>query len=97
MMPVAWSIAGVLLSFLFAGFALARSRAPGGFYDAAVYGLTPASHRRYAFLAGCFALAFAATWALHAPVLALWVFAAFVVIAVLYLTSFLRGFTEDDD
>jgi hypothetical protein len=97
MVPMAWSIAGVLLSLALAVFALTRSRTPGGFYDAEIYGMTPVSHRRYALVAVCFALVFAATLALHAGALALWTFAAMTVVAVLYLSSFLRGFTEDDD
>jgi hypothetical protein len=92
-----WSIAGIILSLLLAVFAFSRSRAPGGFYDAQVYGMTPPAHRRAAMVAACFALAFVATWVLRATGPALWIFALFVVGSVLYLTSFLRGFTEDDE
>jgi hypothetical protein len=94
---VGWSIAGIVLSLLLAGFAFSRSRAPGGFYDAEVYEMTAAAHRRVAMVAGCFALGFAATWALRASGPSLWIFALFVVGSVLYLTSFLRGFTENDE
>jgi hypothetical protein len=94
---MAWSVAGLILSLLLAGFAFVRSRAAGGFYDAGVYGMTSSAHRRAAITASCFALGFAATWAFAAPGAAFWIFAAFIVGAVTYLSSFLRGFTEDDD
>jgi hypothetical protein len=96
-LQMVWSITGFVLSLVLMTFALRRSRAPGGFYDRDVYGMTPATHRRVAYAAACFALAFAATLSVRGLPAGAWLFGTFVLGAVLYLTSFLRGFTEDDD
>jgi hypothetical protein len=93
-----WDIAGAVASILLALAAAARSRSPGGFYDAEVYGMTPRSHRRYAIVASAFALAFFAVagwWPRSGATI--WLFAAFVLFAVFYLTSYLRGAYESDD
>jgi hypothetical protein len=93
-----WDVAGAIASLLLALAAQARSRSAGGFYDAEVYGMTPYSHRRYALIALGFALAFFAVarwWPRSAATI--WVFAAFVLFAVFYLTSYLRGADESDD
>jgi hypothetical protein len=93
-----WDVAGAIASLLLALAAQARSRSAGGFYDAEVYGMTPYSHRRYALIALGFALAFFAVarwWPRSAATI--WVFAAFVLFAVFYLTSYLRGAYESDD
>ena len=93
-----WPIAGALASLLLAAVAYQRSRAPGGFYDRDVYGMTPVAHRRYAVLGAAFALAYLslAGWAPQSAA-TIWLSAAFVLVAVFYLTSFLRGASGDDD
>lgn len=93
-----WELALAIASLLLAAAAFMRSRAVGGFYDADVYGMTPDAHRRYAAIALAFALAFfaVAVW-WPRSVATIWLGAAFVLFAVIYLTSFLRGATESDD
>lgn len=87
-----------ILALLLAGAAYLRSRSTGGFYDREIYAMTPKTQRRY----GLIALAFAAVFAVAAfwNVLAgatIWLDAAFVLFAVFYLTSYLRGAHEDDE
>ncbi|MGA7745679.1 MAG: hypothetical protein WCA52_01570, partial [Candidatus Aquilonibacter sp.] len=78
--------------------AYVRSRGSGGFYDNEVYGMTAHTHRRYALAAAAFALAFFAVgWWWPRTGATIWLFAAFVLFAVFYLTSYLRGASESDD
>ncbi len=92
-----WNTAGLIAASIVMAIAFVRSRTRGGFYDADVYGMTARTHRTYALVAGFFALAFAATYALPWRAAPVWLLAAFVPFALLYLTSFLRGAYEDDD
>lgn len=92
-----WNLTGACCAFVLALFAYTRSRARGGYYDADVYGMTPVIHRRYAFAALGWGLGFTAATIAHAGTIGLWLFAPFVVFALFYLTSFLRGAHEDDD
>lgn len=93
-----WELALAIASLLLAAAAYLRSRSAGGFYDAEVYGMTPRTHLRFAAIALAFALAFfaVAVWAPRS-VATIWLGAAFVLFAVIYLTSFVRGATESDD
>lgn len=93
-----WELVLAIASLLLAAAAYLRGRTAGGFYDAEVYGMTPDAHRRYAAIALAFALAFFAV-ALWWPrgVATIWLGAAFVLFAVIYITSFLRGAAESDD
>jgi hypothetical protein len=91
-----WTIGGALSAVIIAVVAFLRSRSPGGYYDAEVYGMTPAAHRRYATIACIFAIFFIAMIVLGARTVALAGLAAFTIFAVFYLTSFLRGFSDDD-
>lgn len=91
-----WSVLGFAGSGIIAVFALQRSRTPGGYYDTDVYGMTPATHRAYAAVAGAFLAAFIFTWWVRAGTIGFYLFAAFVLFALFYLTSFLRGAHEDD-
>jgi hypothetical protein len=93
-----WDVALAIASLLLAAAAYMRSRTPGGFYDAEVYGMTPEAHRRYAAIGLAFALAFFAVavwWPRSAATI--WLGAAFVLFAVIYITSFLRGAAESED
>jgi len=93
-----WELAGACASIVLAAAAFARSRGAGGFYDAEVYGMTPGAHRRYALIASAFAIAFFAVgawWPRSGATI--WLFTAFVLFAVFYLTSYLRGAYENDD
>jgi hypothetical protein len=95
---MSWELAGALASILLAAAAYVRSRGSGGFYDNEVYGMTALSHRRYALAAAAFALAFFAVgWWWPRTGATIWLFAAFVLFAVFYLTSYLRGASESDD
>jgi hypothetical protein len=90
-------IIGLIASIALAAIAFARSRAAGGFYDAQVYAMTPQIHRRYAWIALAFAAAFAACLLPAAESLRFWVAAAFALVALFYLTSYLRGAHEEED
>lgn len=96
--PMTWELALAIASLLLAVAAYLRSRTPGGFYDAEVYGMTPVAHRRYAAIALVFAVAFfaIARWQPRSAA-TIWLGAAFVLFAVMYITSFLRGAAESDD
>jgi hypothetical protein len=91
-----WSLAGLVLAFGIAVAALYRSRARGGFYDTQVYGMTSASHRRYALVSLAFAAYFVCTVAWHLETAGIAGLALYALIAVFYATSFLRGFADDD-
>jgi len=91
-----WSIAGTIAALIVAVLAIGRSRSAGGYYDTEVYGMTPVAHRRYATIAVGFAIFFLAMIALHATTIAWAGLAAFTIFAIFYLTSFLRGFSDDD-
>ena len=93
---VGWSVLGAVIAGILAGLAFVRSRAPGGFYDADVYGMTPVVHRRYVWTALAFFAAFLCSAWSRADTIGIWLLAAFVLVAIFYLTSFLRGAHEDD-
>jgi hypothetical protein len=88
---------GSIVALLLAGAAYLRSRGSGGFYDRDVYGMTAQTHRRYALAALAFAVAFALSARWFSQSATIWVYAAFVLFAVFYLTSYLRGAHEDDE
>lgn len=88
---------GMAASIGLAALAFSRSRASGGFYDGEVYGMTPATHRRYALAALVLAAAFGVILVVHARAAATAAFAALALFAVFYLTSFLRGFSDDQE
>ena len=96
--PMSSELGGAIAAILLAALAYARSRGAGGFYDEQVYGMTPHTHRRYAIAGTGFALSFfaiAVWWPSSGATI--YLFAAFVLFAVFYLTSYLRGAHEDDD
>lgn len=92
-----WAILGMACALALAAFALLRSRRNGGFYDTDVYAMTPQSHRRYAVVCALFFVAFSIFALLRAQSASIATFAAFVLVAVFYLTSFLRGFSDDQE
>ncbi len=93
---VTLSVLGGALSGIIGVFALFRAFRPGGYYDADVYGMTAATHRAYAALSWGFFVAFVFTRWFRAGTIAFYLLAAFVLVALFYLTSFLRGAHEDD-
>lgn len=92
-----WIWIGIAASLAVAAAAWRRSRMRGGHYDAGVYGMFPAIHRRYAYVAAAFLLYFVLTLALHAVGLAVAGLGVFTVVAILYGASFLRGASEEHE
>lgn len=92
-----WNIVGIALALSIAGIAFLRSRARGGYYDAEVYGMVPSTHRRYAAISLAFAFFFAVAFALRAETAGLIALSMYVVIVLFYLTSFLRGYADNDE
>ena len=92
---MAWALTGFFASLALGVFAFLRSRVPGGFYDAEMYGMDRRSHLRYALVSLAFAGLFTLAWVLklHIEIAS---FTAFVLVAIFYITSFLRGAHEDD-
>jgi hypothetical protein len=90
-----WNLVGLGISMVVACAAFARASTRAGHYDGAVYGMTPLVHRRYAAVALALALAFAIAlfWPPMPTVILL---GATALVAVFYLTSFLRGAEADD-
>ena len=91
-----WSLAGLIASLATAAFAWYRSRGTGGYYDADVYAMTAGTHRGVALAALASSVFFAATLALRMESVAIVGLALYVVGAVLYGTSFLRGASDDE-
>ncbi|MBV8245595.1 MAG: hypothetical protein JOZ38_06720 [Candidatus Eremiobacteraeota bacterium] len=90
------AVAGMFVSALLAATAFIRSkRATANSYAAEVYGMTSASHRRFAVFSLVFLLLFAAAW-LKPGLPATPLLAVYAVAAILYGSSFLRGATEED-
>lgn len=92
-----WNIGGLALALFIAGIAFKRSRARGGYYDAEVYAMVPSTHRRYAAVSLAFALFFALALAFRAQLAGIAGLAIYAVVALLYLTSFLRGYADADE
>lgn len=92
-----WEITGIILALAGAALGLWRSRSTRpGYYEAEVYTMTAISHRRFATASLAFAAAFALLGAF--PVIPLFpVLAGYIVLAVLYLTSFARGAQGEDE
>lgn len=94
---VIWSWLGIACALTAGLLAFVRSRAPGGFYDTDVYAMTPRTHRTYAAIFAGLAAFFCGTLVLHSQDAATIGFAALVLIGVFYVTSFLRGFSDDQN
>lgn len=91
-----WSSIGIALAVALAAIAWRRSRVAGGFYDAGIYAMTPRTHRAYAVAGLAFALFFAIALAVHADGAGIAGLAAYAVVAIFYVTSFLRGASDDE-
>lgn len=104
-MPVVWSLLGFALSLCLAAAAWLRttalrrseSREKRSAYDLDVYGMTAKTHLRYALTGLVSALYFAVTYVLHQTMAAIAGLTLFVLIAIVYATSFLRGASESDE
>lgn len=88
-------VGSVLFALAFTGFAYARSFAQSGYYDAEVYAMTPASHRKYAGAGLVLGAIISASFRLNQETIAFSLDAALAIVAVFYLSSFLRGAHEE--
>ena len=87
--------AGALLAAAVAIAAWRRSRGASGYYDGMVYGMDATAHRRYCGVSLAFLMLFAVALALHWAAAGVIVLAAYAIIAVFYVASFLRGASDD--
>jgi hypothetical protein len=92
-----WAACGLVLALFSAIFAWLRStHATGNYYAGDVYGMSRATHRRYAYAGAAFAAVFTAALFVHeiptVPLLAL-----YALIAIFYFSSFARGFSDEEN
>jgi cobalamin synthase len=87
-----WSAIGAILAALGAAAAFVRARYPAGPYDDE-YGMTARSHRRFGWVSVAFAVLFGVT-ALVPAIPPVPIAAVYVLLLILYATSFLRGFAD---
>lgn len=92
-----YSIAGLVLALGVAAAAWRRSRSAGGFYDAQIYAMDRAAHRRYGGISLGFAAFFAMAYGMHLYGAGIGALALYVLVAVFYATSFLRGAADADE
>ena len=92
-----WNVVGLAFALFIAAIAFFRSRTRGGYYDTEVYGMVPSTHRRYSAISLAFALFFAVALGLRAETAGTIALSIYVVIALLYLTSFIRGYADVDE
>ena len=90
-----WSLIGLAIAVAIAAFAWHRGGA-GGYYDAQVYAMTARTHRGYALTSLAFAAFFAVTFALKRNAAGVAGLALYAVIAIFYITSFLRGASDEE-
>jgi len=92
-----WAYSGIVLALLLAAYAARRSKsASAGYYESEVYGMDASTHRKWAFAALGFALLFLIS-AIRGHQFDVMIFAAFAVVAILYIASFLRGYGSEDE
>jgi hypothetical protein len=91
----AYALLGLGLSLGGAALALTRARGRRSFYASDVYSMTSRSHRRFAALSAIFGAAFGL--GLRWPMFAIPLLAVYVLALVLYLSSFARGFSGEDE
>jgi len=87
---------GMAGSGALATFSYLRSRRTGTSYYAEAYGMTPATHRNYAIASAGFFALFLGLALAHQNALAAVALAPFALLSILYATSFLRGFSDQD-
>jgi hypothetical protein len=92
-----YSVAGLVLSFGIAAVAWRRSRTRGGFYDREVYGMNRTTHATYGAIGLGFAIFFALALWLRLVSAGIAALALYAVIAVFYLSSFVRGASDFDE
>jgi hypothetical protein len=94
---VIYTAVGIVLASIVALAAWRRSASRGGYYDREVYGMSPATHVRYAVISLAFAGFFIAAYVFALRSAGIAALALYALIAVFYLTSFLRGAAESDE
>jgi hypothetical protein len=92
-----WPLIGLGCALLGVALALWRSKSQAAtFYEREVYGMTRASHLRFAQISSAFAIAF--TLCVFIPKLPAVAFlAAYSVLLILYAATFVRGATGEDE
>jgi hypothetical protein len=94
---MAYTIAGLVLALGITVAAASRGRSAGGFYAGEWYGMSAAAHRRYAAVSLAFAAFFALAYAYGLAAAGIAGLALYALIAVFYLSSFLRGAPDRDE
>jgi hypothetical protein len=94
---MAYTIGGLILALGITIAAAVRSRSAGGFYAEQWYGMSPAVHLRYAAVSLAFAAFFGASYAYGQTTAGIAGLALYALIAVFYLSSFLRGAPDRDE
>jgi len=73
--------------------ALVASRNPVHPYAGEIYAMTARTHRRYALIGALFAIVLLADTRFTLPIVP--ILGALTLVVILYLTSFLRGFSDE--
>ena len=94
---MAYTIAVLVLALGITVTALLRSRSAGGFYAEQWYAMSAALHRRYAAISLAFSAFFAVSYAYGLATAGIAGLALYALIAVFYLSSFLRGAPDRDE
>lgn len=89
------AIGSCLLALALATFAIYRSRKAGGFYDSDIYGMTAKTHRGYALAALLLSALLIVSQYLSFVGVQFALEAAVAILVVFYLSSFLRGASEE--
>lgn len=90
-----YAIIGMLLGGAGGALAFFRGRRVSSFYARDVYHMTERSHQRFAWTSIGFIAAFAL--ALRVDALAVPLLAVYVLVLILYLSSFARGYSGEDE
>lgn len=90
-----WNGVGLALCAVVIVIALFKSKRAGGYYEREVYGMTARTHRAYASLSALFAAAFAASF-FWSVIPAVPLLGAYALIFIFYLSSFARGFSDEE-
>jgi hypothetical protein len=92
-----YSAVGLALALGIAAMALGRGRSRGGYYEREVYGMSRTTHVAYGAIGLAFAAFFCAALGLGLVSAGIAALALYAVIAVFYLSSFLRGASDIDE
>jgi FtsH-binding integral membrane protein len=91
-----YAIIGIVLSIAAALFALRQARKSASFYANDVYHMTARSHRNFIVVSLGFAAVFALALRL-AQAAAITLLAVYTLLLILYLSSFARGYSGEDE